>query len=550
MRGRKFSNRRGSAQLISSASLVAVLWWITIASEALAQSSTTNNGDAAHKADVARLAYGVNGSGVKVCVISDSIDDAVGSLETAQDLQPVPAVPDPIDVLPGQAGAGKGEGLGMLEIVHKIAPGASLGFATSGLNSGGQSEDIMSQNIRDLADANCKIIVDDFTSINNTPFQDGKRAIAINEVTARGVLYVASSGNYGNKKKGSSGTWEGDFAAGDAVPASWLRHSSGYTKAGIRHAFGPGTYYVTLTRPTTQIGLYWSDPWGSSTEKYRLYVRRQTRTGTALFYSVDAPFNVPQQVLFASIYNAPCASVPGINCFDVNDQIYIAKEEVSVAGTSPSTRPSEPRFLRLDVFDGEIDAGTNGSTFGHSAAETALTVAAADMPSDGGAFTHAATVSRRSSDGLRRIFFEPDGTPIPPGKLVAGAQGDGGRVLNKPDLTAAACATTVWPAAGNNVFCGTSAAAPYVAGIAALILSYRPNLTPAQVRDILVASAIDIEDAGWDDVSGYGIPMADTALMLVSWVRSSLHYELRLSECRNARCWRGCPQRSWSMQRA
>jgi hypothetical protein len=64
MRGRKFSNRRGSAQLISSASLVAVLWWITIASEALAQSSTTNNGDAAHKADVARLAYGVNGSGV------------------------------------------------------------------------------------------------------------------------------------------------------------------------------------------------------------------------------------------------------------------------------------------------------------------------------------------------------------------------------------------------------------------------------------------------------------------------------------------------------
>jgi hypothetical protein len=194
----------------------------------------------------------------------------------------------------------------------------------------------------------------------------------------------------------------------------------------------------------------------------------------------------------------------------------VAKEEVT--GTA-GTRPSEPRYLRLDLFQGQIDkaVGTNGSTFGYSAADSVIAVAAVNMPA-AGAFAGNATIASRSSDGPRRIFYEPDGTPITRGNYLK----TGGREIKKPDLAAAACAKTMWPGTdGSGVFCGTSAAAPHIAGIAALILSYRPNLTPPQVREILASSTVDIEDAGWDDVSGYGIPLADKALALAGSMQFS-----------------------------
>jgi subtilisin family serine protease len=146
-----------------------------------------------------------------------------------------------------------------------------------------------------------------------------------------------------------------------------------------------------------------------------------------------------------------------------------------------------------------------------------------------GAFTGGTgvAVESYSSDGKRRMFYKPDESPITPGKLLAGT--NGGRLVDKPDLAAATKVKTTLPASegqppqptGLNPFKGTSAAAPHVAGIAALILSYRPNLTPAQVREILVAAALDIEDKGWDKLSGYGIPMADKALMLAAACNSA-----------------------------
>jgi len=53
-------------------------------------------------------------------------------------------------------------------------------------------------------------------------------------------------------------------------------------------------------------------------------------------------------------------------------------------------------------------------------------------------------------------------------------------------------------------FGGTSAAAPHVAGTAALLLSLRPNLTAEQVRGILVSTTDDIELEGWDHFTGSG----------------------------------------------
>ncbi|MEN8250832.1 MAG: S8 family serine peptidase [Bacteroidota bacterium] len=51
---------------------------------------------------------------------------------------------------------------------------------------------------------------------------------------------------------------------------------------------------------------------------------------------------------------------------------------------------------------------------------------------------------------------------------------------------------------------GTSMAAPHVSGAAALVLQANPELSPAEVKDILEQSADDLGTPGWDNVYGWG----------------------------------------------
>lgn len=65
-------------------------------------------------------------------------------------------------------------------------------------------------------------------------------------------------------------------------------------------------------------------------------------------------------------------------------------------------------------------------------------------------------------------------------------------------------------------FNGTSCATPYVAGVCGLIKSANPAWTPAQIRNQLVTTAIDIVNvesgSGWDRYSGYGMVDAEAAV--------------------------------------
>ena len=114
-----------------------------------------------------------------------------------------------------------------------------------------------------------------------------------------------------------------------------------------------------------------------------------------------------------------------------------------------------------------------------------------------------------SSDGPRRIFFRADGTPSPPATCWRPV----GRLLQKPDITAADGVSVTGVGGFRPPFFGTSAAAPHAAAIAALLKSGIRRSRRRPHRSALAASAIDIEAAGVDRDSGVGIIMANRALL-------------------------------------
>jgi hypothetical protein len=131
-----------------------------------------------------------------------------------------------------------------------------------------------------------------------------------------------------------------------------------------------------------------------------------------------------------------------------------------------------------------------------------------------GAINRSEQIWRYSNRGAGLAIVAPSGEINLHGDIwttdLSGAEGynRGGRVSEEPS--------------GNYTahFGGTSAAAPLVAGVAALLFSEFPSLTGAEVRETLIKSARKIEPLagqwtnGWSHLYGYGKLNAQAALKL------------------------------------
>ena len=227
---------------------------------------------------------------------------------------------------------------------------------------------------------------------------------------------------------------------------------------------GPPTW-----QPGLGISLQWSDALGGSANDYDLYLFNST---------LDVIFDVSNDVQDGD--DDPFEFIDSSFFDDAGNRLVV----VLANGSS--------RYLQLNTHRGRLAIATSGQLAGHAAAANAFAVAATNVATAaGGAFTGGASnpVETYSSDGLRRMFYRADGTPITPGNFSA----SGGQLLQKPNLTAADCVITATP--GFSPFCGTSAAAPHAAAIAALMLQAAggpSSLTLAQIRAAIDARSLEI----------------------------------------------------------
>jgi hypothetical protein len=480
----------------------------------------TSEGVAAVFADTAMQEYGFEGEGVNIGVLSDSYNflggaatdvstgDLPGPGNPYGNTTPVTVVQDlPINKL---GLTGSDEGRAILQVVADMAPKANLFFATADISEAG-----FATNIERLRNPpyNCNIILDDVGYFDEAVFSDGPVAQAVNFVTNSGGLYFSAAGNAGNVFSNTAGYWEGDFTdTGSAALPVLATDEPG----------NPGTImnWGTVALPLVgnvilQAGevytLDWADPEGASTNDYDLFVLSKTGTVKALstdFQGAGAPGNPHEEI------DSPS--------FAAGDELVVYKSASAAYRAIAVNISSE-----ISALSPGLTKFTVGQIHGHSSAATgAYGVAAVGALETGntvnGRFTTASNVEYFSSDGPRRVFFNPDGTPVLPGGTFTFAGGPSGYTTRQqPAVSSADFVSTTGASlgAGLNPFAGTSCATPHAAATAALLMSANPHLSPSQIMAILTnpANTIAIDTLGTaatgggplpNPTVGYGIPNA------------------------------------------
>ncbi len=458
--------------------------------------SATSGGDAATKSDLARTSYNVDGTGIKIGVISDSynfLNGASGGVASGD----LPGVGNPngyttpITILDDDISTGTDEGRAMMEIIHDLAPGAELYFHSAFNNEqvGMAAESSIATAIDNLVAQGVDIIVDDVAYRNQPFYQDGLAAQSANAARDAGVIYYSAAGNSGNEG------YEATF------------NDSG----GGVHSFSTSSTdqlldIVVQDGSTVIVTVQWDDP----------FVSIGTPTG---FTPSDFDIGLYDIALGAFATTSTNDQTSGEDAWEflvhTNTSGSAAQFGLFVQHFAGASNHS----LKLIVEGGTIvdDDDTNSPTvFGHAVADGSLAVAAHR-------YDQLTSVESYSSLGGATILFDENGDPIVDSRV--------GAEYTAPD----GVDTTFFGALGaadiesNGLpnFYGTSAAAPHAAAVAALVMqeAYKNDdglqtlttpinfeLDTEDIRDILRETAVDIEAAGFDNVTGYGRIDAEAAV--------------------------------------
>ncbi len=441
----------------------------------------TSQGDATMRSDLVRSRFGIEGTGVKVGILSDSWNSRGGA---GQDILEGD-LPADVELVPAFPVSGIDEGRAMAQIVHDVAPKAKLVFRT-----GCASPLDLALGIQQLAGPgyNCQVIVDDITYITEPFLKDGMVAQSVNDVvTNKKVTYITSAGNFGSK------SFEGTF-----TPLSGAVLPSGIS--GVAHSFnGAKSQKLHLKRGNYTIVLQWDDQFYS--------------LGGNAGAAVDLDFFLWQPATgsyFGFNRNNITADPIEVLPFNVNEDTDAELLIVRAGGLA------NVKFKYI-IFRGEatIEGHAGSSTIvGQANAEKAISVGA--------------------------MLYDNVNNIVPDYPSVASFSSRGGTAVNnlvrqKPDLVAPNGVNTTVTLNEDPVtnieldpfpnFFGTSAAAPHAAGVVALLIEGRKKfnlqaeVTPAEIENMLQSTAQDLHEPGFDFKSGAGAIKADSAMLTIANAR-------------------------------
>ena len=508
--------------------------------------AVTTEGDAILRADRARQQLALDGSGVRVggalrrrqgplstgCTTScagaaggpistGDLPDATGvrngagvltsssggitgrSFQADSDLEGLP----PTTPVCGFAGAGA-EGTALLEIVHDLAPGAQLSFANADTDMAFNSA------VNYLASSN-DVVVDDLGFLG-LPY-DGTSTVSRNTANAlnndqnpiRG--YFTSTGNSADEHY--LGTYTDSGVDGQTI--------TGITTAGHLHLFqrsgdttdilGLGAQpYNLISLPTSgevAIFLTWDDGFGASSNDYNLYLVRQSN-GTVVARSTDTQSGTQDPLEFIDFTNSGDADLFRIVVQNVQDRA--TPKHLNLYSFEPECAQDGPRLLAAGHHErhnyntashsvsAQSDSGGSpvsvvsvGAICSASAAASAV-FAGSPAPSE--------SCNDRSNSTIQ--FYSSIGPTI-----------DG---RTKPDVSGIDGVLITGAGGFPRTFFGTSAAAPHIAGIAALVLQAAPclggsahgGLAPASarasLRSLIVDNADHLGSSTPNNTFGYG----------------------------------------------
>jgi hypothetical protein len=447
-----------------------------------------SEGDRAARADVARRLFGLDGAGIKIGIISDSFDNfLVDEFLTASDeVQsgelPGQGNPDgytqPVQVL--REAAGLNEGRAMAQIIYDLAPGAELLFHTVFNQDLGEGEgESFAIAINALVAAGADIIVDDVGTTANLFFEDSTVAQAVNQAAKQGITYITSAGNQGTL------SYESEFR----LSTTFSYRGSQYQAHDFDVSAGIDLFQDIQTPDVSAIDLLmnWQQSAGQVQTDYELFLLDQPilpGEGSQILATADIP------ALDAT--DAPAQSLSYLNTQQGTVYLMIARKQgASPSKPSPESNPA-PEQIKWINFGGDPSSiyqyvndsasSTAATVFGQANAMGAIAVGAADFAKTPAYGVSPVIIEDYSASGGSPIYFDPDGNPLP----VAEQR-------DKPEVIAPTRVATSVPLFEE--FSGTSAAAPHIAAVAALMLERAggsKSLTPEQIRTLLQETAFPV----------------------------------------------------------
>jgi len=456
---------------------------------------TTSAGRVQNQADYLLESYrvrgaqaGYSGKNQRVGVMSDSYN-SLGGAPAGVASGDLPANVQVLQDLTAAQG-GSDEGRAMLELIHDIAPDASLAFSSVYNGEANFADQLLK--LADPTLGNCKVIVDDISYFDEPMFQDGVVAQAVNEAASRlGVSYFSSAGN------------DADYSCEYAAPIfKALTTPTGNADLDFGASFSPGgasdtrQHYSIPKGSPLLIELQWSDPF---------YTSAGVKTDLDIFLVKTRANGLAQRgdTVAAGSSDNISSQTPTELLHYVNNNDTDTEFDLVISRYQGTANPTRVKYIEFgdgaNVLPAEYFTHS-GTVVGHHAATGAMAVAAA--PS-----YYRLAPEGFSSKGQPTYLFAADGTA-----LAAPT------VRLKPDFTSIDGTSTTFfgsptpdPKDGY-LFFGTSAAAPNAAGVAALLLQAQPALTPAQVNSRLQSTALDIGDTGFDALTGAGLINAYRAI--------------------------------------